>query len=200
MYISLAAVFLLASCTMPWSSQKTEEITNETIPLEADAESTASTGDTATITPSTETTTPAAPTLTVPTDTPKAVAEGGIYLPYTSTAVAQAKGEVVLFFHASWCPTCIAINKDIEAHLKDIPKDVTILKVNYDEATGLREAYSVTGQYTFVQVDNDGKLIKKWRGGATLNDILTQVEKRSGGSIETPTANPTPDTPNTPAF
>lgn len=28
---------------------------------------------------------------TLPTDTPKAIVEGGIYIPYTSTAVVQAK-------------------------------------------------------------------------------------------------------------
>ena len=65
--------------------------------------------------------------------------------------------------------------KDIKAHLKDIPKDVTILRVNYDDATDLKELYSVTGQYTFVQVDNSGKLIKKWRGGSTLKEVLAQL-------------------------
>ena len=100
---------------------------------------------------------------TVPSDTPKAIVEGGIYLPYTSTAIAQAKGNIVLFFHANWCPTCIKVNKDIEANLNKIPKDLTILKVNFDDATDLRETYGVTEQHTFVQVDNSGKLIKKWR-------------------------------------
>ena len=31
------------------------------------------------------------PTDTTPSDTPKAIAEGGLYLPYTTTAVAQAQ-------------------------------------------------------------------------------------------------------------
>jgi thiol-disulfide isomerase/thioredoxin len=92
---------------------------------------------------------------------------------------------VILFFHASWCPTCITINKDIEGNLKNIPKNITILKVNYDEAKDLREIYSVAGQYTFVQVDNSGKLIKKWRGGKTLQDALSQVEKTTESEIIT---------------
>lgn len=170
---------LLASCTMPWSKPATEEIVEDIIPAEEinqAEEIPAKSGDTTTEIGATETWASGGVSI-VPDDTPKAIAEGGVYLPYTSTAVAQAKWQVVLFFHASWCPTCIAINKDIEANLTNIPKDVTILKVNYDEATDLREVYSVVGQYTFVQVDNDGKLIKKWRGGSTLNEVLAQVQK-----------------------
>lgn len=164
-YLSILAVsVILASCTMPWAKSGTE-VTEEVIPADeitdTNDEVPAKSGDTTT---AIETPIPGGSTDITPDDTPKAIAEGGVYLPYTSTAVAQAKGQVVLFFHASWCPTCIAINKDIEARLAEIPKDLTILKVNYDEATDLREIYSVVGQYTFVQVDNSGKLIKKWRG------------------------------------
>ena len=99
----------------------------------------------------------------LPGDTPKAIVEGGIYLPYTSTAVVQAKGDIVLFFYANWCPTCIKVNKNIEENLKKIPKNLTILRVNFDDATALRETYGVTEQNTFVKIDNTGKLIKKWR-------------------------------------
>jgi thiol-disulfide isomerase/thioredoxin len=167
----LMSTLLLASCTMPWA-KTTEKTTDEIIPADETDSNTGNTGEengTKKIdTPiKADTGTPIENTAEVnivPSDTPKAIAEGGVYLPYTSTAIAQAKGKVVLFFHASWCPTCIAINKDIEAHLASLPKDVTILKVNYDEASDLKEAYGVTAQYTFVQVDNDAKLIKKWRG------------------------------------
>ncbi|MCB9807296.1 thioredoxin family protein [Candidatus Peribacteria bacterium] len=70
---------------------------------------------------------------------------------------------MVLFFHANWCPTCIAINKDIDSNIGTLPKDITILKVNYDDAQDLKTLYSITEQHTFAQVDNTGKLIKKWR-------------------------------------
>jgi len=163
---------------MPWSKAKTDT-TEEVVPtdeMNASGEVPAKSGDTTTkvVEP---VDIPQKQTDTTPSDAPKGIAPGGTYLPYTSTAVAQAKGSVVLFFHASWCPTCISIEKDINAHLQDIPKNLTILKVNYDEATDLKELYSVTGQYTFVQVDNSGKLIKKWRGGTTLNEIIGQIQK-----------------------
>lgn len=165
------SALLLASCTMPWT-KTADKPADEIIPADEIDGSTENPGE-ANGTKKTDTPVKAdagvpienrAEVNIVPTDTPKAIAEGGVYLPYTSTAIAQAKGKIVLFFHASWCPTCIAINKDIEAHLASLPKDVTILKVNYDEASDLKEAYGVTAQYTFVQVDNDAKLIKKWRG------------------------------------
>ena len=169
---------LLAGCTMPWTkapaTTETEVVTDETAIPEGDTAGTTVPAE------GTKPEEPAKPVDTTPSDTPKGIAEGGIYLPYTSTAVAQAKGNVVLFFHANWCPTCVKNEKDIKANLKDIPKDLTLLRVNYDDATELKELYGVTAQHTFVQVDNSGKLIKKWRGGATLKEIVAQV----GGAAE----------------
>lgn len=157
---------LLSGCTLPWQAKTPETETVVENGTDVQATNTAPT-----VVP-----TPEIKDIT-PSDTPKAIAEGGIYMPYTTTAVAQAKGQVVLFFHANWCPTCIAVNKDIEANLKTIPTDLTILKVNYDDEKELRELYAVTEQHTFVQVDNSGKLIKKWRGGTTLAEVVGQVQK-----------------------
>lgn len=68
---------VLSSCTLPW--QKNDE--TETVVV--DSSNPALPGDT--------TAQPTTPVDITPTDTPKAIAEGGVYLPYTSTAVAQAK-------------------------------------------------------------------------------------------------------------
>lgn len=188
----LGVTLLLASCTvptMPWSKAPTTtdtEVVTEGTDTDTDA---IASGETVVPKEGTKTETPVKSTDTTPGDTPKWIAEGGVYLPYTSTAVAQAKGNVVLFFHANWCPTCVAIEKDIKAHLKDIPKDLTLLRVNYDDATDLKELYSVTGQYTFVQVDNSGKLLKKWRGSSTLKEVLAQVNGNTPQDI--PTTAPT---------
>ncbi len=184
---------VLASCTMPtmpWtktaSTTDAEVVTDETSTDTATDEKMS--GETTLPKDNAKTDTPTTSTDITPGDTPKWIAPGGVYLPYTSTAVAQAKGSVVLFFHANWCSTCVAIEKDIKAHLKDIPKDVTILRVNYDDATDLKELYSVTGQYTFVQVDNSGKLIKKWRGGSTLKEVLAQLNGNTPQDIPETTA------------
>lgn len=166
---AIIGTLLLSSCTLPWQKKETTPDTETVI----EDTGTESTDKTTTPPPAI----PEVPKDITPSDTPKAIAPGGIYLPYTSTAVAQAKGQVVLFFHANWCPTCIAVNKDIEANLKNIPADLTILKTSYDDEKELKELYGVTAQHTFVQVDNTGKLIKKWRGGTTLAEVTSQVQK-----------------------
>lgn len=102
----------------------------------------------------------------------------GSYEAYGSEKIAMASSvhDVVLFFRASWCPTCKAVDADIKAHLKDIPESLTILDVNYDNSTELKKKYGVTYQHTFVQVDMQGNLIKKWSGSPTLASLVSEVK------------------------
>jgi len=104
-------------------------------------------------------------------------AKAGSYESYSAGKVAMAAtGKAVLFFHASWCPSCKALNGDIEKNLSAIPAGVTILKTDYDKETELKKKYGVTHQHTLVQVDKDGKLIKKWSGGSKLENLLSQIQ------------------------
>jgi len=104
-------------------------------------------------------------------------AGAGSYEAYSPEKIARAEtGDVVLFFHASWCPSCRALNTDIEKNVGAIPAGVTILKTDYDKETELKKKYGVTTQHTVVQVDTDGNLIKKWSGGSKLEDLLSQVQ------------------------
>lgn len=102
----------------------------------------------------------------------------GAYMEYDADAVASAadEGTAVLFFHASWCPTCKALNDDIEASREDIPDGVTIFKTDYDTNTDLKQQYGVTYQHTLVQVDADGNMINKWSGGNTLEAVLDNIQ------------------------
>ncbi len=102
----------------------------------------------------------------------------GAYVAYDSSAIAAAAttGQAVLFFHAPWCPTCSALNKDIEGSLSDIPAGLTIFKTDYDSNTELKKKYGVTYQHTLVQVDKNGAMIKKWSGGNTLESVVSQVQ------------------------
>lgn len=68
----------------------------------------------------------------------------------------------VYFFHASWCPICQGINKEIEADMSKIPAGVTLIKTDFDSSTDLRQKYGVTTQYTFVQVDASGNETAQW--------------------------------------
>jgi thiol-disulfide isomerase/thioredoxin len=102
----------------------------------------------------------------------------GSYVAYDASkiAMASASKDVVLFFRASWCPSCKAVDADIKANLKSIPSSLTILDVDYDNSADLKRKYGVTTQHTFVQVDAQGNLIKKWSGGATLASVISEVK------------------------
>ena len=102
----------------------------------------------------------------------------GSYEAYTPEKVmlASSTHNVVLFFRASWCPTCIAVDTDIKANLSKIPSNLSILDVNYDDSTALKQKYGVTYQHTFVQVDKNGTLLKKWSGSPTLTALVAEVK------------------------
>jgi len=100
----------------------------------------------------------------------------GVFTPYTEDAIANADGKVVLAFFADWCPSCQAAKKDLNANGDTLPAGVTILDVNYDDATALKEKYNVTGQHTYVQIDSAGELLKKWRGGEKVGEIVAQIQ------------------------
>lgn len=101
----------------------------------------------------------------------------GSYEPYDASGIAATEGDkTLLFFSASWCPTCRDLDADIRNRADDIPAGVTILSVDYDLYPELRERYGVTIQHTLVQVTADGTEITKWVGGANLGDILWKLK------------------------
>lgn len=50
-----------------------------------------------------------------------------------------------------------------------------IFKVDYDSATELKKKYSVLSQSTWVQVDTQGNMYKRWLGKTRLSDILSDL-------------------------
>ena len=101
----------------------------------------------------------------------------GVYEEYSPEKIARAEeGDVVLFFHAKWCPTCRGLDSNIMGNLSAIPKGVSILKVDYDTETALKKKYGITYQHTLVQVDKDGNQIAKWSGSPTLSDLVKNIK------------------------
>ena len=97
------------------------------------------------------------------------------YVPYSANAFNDAsKLKRVLFFAASWCPSCRSADKDITENIKLIPADTVVFKTDYDAETALKTKYLVTRQHTFVWVDAKGMFIKKWSGGGA-SDIVKAV-------------------------
>lgn len=104
--------------------------------------------------PTTEQTTPQ-PSATPQPEKNQPSAPTAKYVAYDEAAFTADTRPKVLFFHASWCPQCRALDQDIQQHITTL-SDVTIYKVDYDKATDLRQRYGVTIQTTFVKTDKDG--------------------------------------------
>ncbi|GAA1948284.1 thioredoxin family protein [Microbacterium aquimaris] len=84
-------------------------------------------------------------------------ASPGAYVDYSESALAAAEGTRVLFFHATWCPQCRALDEDIVA--EGVPDGVTVLKVDYDTHQDLRQKYDVRQQTTVVALDDSGAAV-----------------------------------------
>lgn len=104
------------------------------------------------------------------------------YVPYTKAAYDEALGKRrVLYFYATWCPSCKQANEDFTANPNKIPEDVIVLRINYNdpdtdqEEKDLAKKYGITYQHTFVQVDSAGKELTKWNGGQT-DELVTNIK------------------------
>lgn len=102
------------------------------------------------------------------------------YVAYTSenlTKAVEDNKKAVIFFHAGWCPTCIAAQRDFKANFDKVPKNVTILQTDYDTSTELKQKYNVTYQDTFVEVDSQGNEVTKWSsGGQGVQALLANLK------------------------
>ena len=84
----------------------------------------------------------------------EAMLKVGEYKSYSSEEVANTKDGhwTVIFFNASWCPTCRSTVKDIEANKDKINSNVKILSADYDKETSLKQQYGVTTQHTLLKL------------------------------------------------
>ncbi|MBI2617594.1 thioredoxin family protein [Candidatus Gottesmanbacteria bacterium] len=100
------------------------------------------------------------------------------YLDYSDTnkVHSQKFGKTVLFFAATtWCQTCSELDKEIRQRIGEIPADLTILKVDYDNDSEMKSNYRVTQQHTLIVLDKKGNEIKRWIGG-NLDLLFQEVE------------------------
>ncbi len=84
------------------------------------------------------------------------------YDQYQASKDKYADSKVVLFFNAKWCPACRAINEALTSDPGKIPAKTTVVSVDYDQHTDLRQRYGVTTQHTFVQIDTNGEKTRQW--------------------------------------
>ena len=104
------------------------------------------------------------------------------YIEYSNTSFENAsETRRVLFFFASWCPTCKPADESFVKNISKIPEDVTLIRVNYNDTDtdkdekDLAKKYDVTYQHTFVQIDDKGNVVTKWNGGQ-ISELLSNIK------------------------
>jgi thiol-disulfide isomerase/thioredoxin len=83
------------------------------------------------------------------------------YWEYDTLTYEALKGvrPVTLFFHADWCPTCVALESYLVVNIDSFPDGGIILQADYDTEKDLRQAYSINSQFTFVVLDAAGEIV-----------------------------------------
>ena len=96
------------------------------------------------------------------------------YKKYSSELVKNAWNKnIVLFFHADWCPTCEAFEKKVLT--ETIPENILILKVDFDSNLELRKKYNIVTQTSFVLIDNKWNLKKRWIWWRWIKNIIKKI-------------------------
>ncbi len=83
--------------------------------------------------------------------------------------------KVALFFHASWCPSCRKLDKQLKSTMEAIPTNAVVFKVDYDSSTELKSQYGVTTQHTIVTIDKEMNMIDK-KVGADLEAVVGMLQ------------------------
>jgi len=83
-----------------------------------------------------------------------------LYMEYSESLESVLNGyrPYVLYFHADWCPTCVALEEYIQENLDSFEYGTIFLEVDYDEYLELRQDYGIVTQYTFVILDDVGEV------------------------------------------
>lgn len=92
---------------------------------------------------------------------------------YQADPADYADGDVVLFFHATWCSSCQATEASLTGD--GVPAGLTVVKVDYDNETDLKKKHGITQQHTFVAVNPAGDQLAKWSGSVTGEEIKAKA-------------------------
>ncbi len=102
----------------------------------------------------------------------------GSYEELNAGALEAALGNknIILFFHAAWCPSCVGTDAEIKERITELPEDSIIFKTDYDSEIKLREKFEITAQHSIVIIDKNNALQFK-QTGFSFNDIISVLEK-----------------------
>jgi len=86
----------------------------------------------------------------------------------------------ILYFYANWCPTCRPVDAEFMEEEGNIPEDVVVIRINYNDADTdpkekeLAKQYDISYQHTFVEIDSEGGEVGKWNGGG-IDELLVRL-------------------------
>jgi thiol-disulfide isomerase/thioredoxin len=111
-------------------------------------------------------------------DSEESTEEPAIYEAYSPEKRQELEGvkPFAIFFHASWCPICRAIEADLKANLSSYPDGLHILVADYDTEAELKKEFGVTRQYYFVIFDTNGEVTFS-NNLFTADQVVTEIEK-----------------------
>ena len=81
--------------------------------------------------------------------------ESGQYTEYADGVIGNGKPSV-LFFAASWCPSCQANDARLQEWYGSEQLPVSTYKIDYDNSADLKARYGIVQQDTFVRIDGSG--------------------------------------------
>ncbi len=91
-----------------------------------------------------------------------------------AAAVAAGK-KTVLFFHATWCPSCVALDNSIVEDLYLVDSNTAIFKANFDDSS-LSAQYGIKEKHTLIALDWSGSEIARSRTLFTAEQLVKWVK------------------------
>ncbi len=95
------------------------------------------------------------------------------YVVYSAEKIKNATKLNVLFFNDSNSESIKELKKNLQQ--SKIHDWLVMYEIDFNTNEGLKTKYSITAPHTFVQVDNEGKAIRKWEGSKTIIEMHTAL-------------------------
>lgn len=102
------------------------------------------------------------------------MAKQTFYLPYSAEKMAELKGKqkFAVFFHATWCGTCVNWENNLLAAGESLPENIQILKADYDTEKDLAKSLNVKSQSTLVYFNEKGEIVE-----SAMDPAIEEVTK-----------------------
>ncbi len=99
------------------------------------------------------------------------------FFPQTVKDALSSKKNVILYFYADRDPTDKALDLDLQKRKDRIPKNMLVLRVDYDANAKLREAFDVKQQNTLIWLNEEWTEITRRSIWITSLSQIVRVQK-----------------------